>query len=86
MKPEMPLCPNGCIKRLELYAREAEPVEMVITGCRVCGDCQIMTRLPGTTNYANSLFKNVKTQADVINVIKRESERIGLPVPRVRLA
>lgn len=82
-KNEMPFCPNGCIHRLELYAREADPVEMVVTGCRVCGDCQVMTRLPGTLNYVNSLFKGVKTREDVIAVIERESERIGLPRPKI---
>lgn len=82
---EMPFCPNGCIKRLEIYAREDRPVEMVVTGCRVCGDCQIMTRLPGSEQWANSLFKEVRTRKDVIDVIKRESARIGLPTPHVEL-
>lgn len=80
---EMPFCPNGCIKRLEIYAREADPVEMIVTGCRVCGDCQVMTRKPGTTQYINSLFKGVKTREDVIEVIEKESFRIGLPKPTI---
>lgn len=82
-EPNLPLCGNGCLRRVELYAKELRPVEMLVFGCRACGDCIICTRLPHSTSYVQSLFKGVFTKDDVFDVIDRESFRIGLPRPKV---
>lgn len=84
-EPNLPFCGNGCIRRMELYAQESRPVEMLVFGCRACKDCIICTRIPfaDPPKWSQSLFKNVSTKEDVIKVIEQESFRLGLSKPKV---
>lgn len=84
--PEMPFCRNKCLCRVQIVAREAEPVEMICSWCAMCKELMITTRIPNTIKYAETSFRNVIEQKDVIWAIEQESFRLGLPKPKISAA
>src|SRR5688572_4784377 len=90
--PDIPHCATifttGCICRVDVLAREAEPVEMVVFGCPQCHRALIATRLPdsGPLEWQGAAYANITDNASLIGAIEQESFRLGLPKPSIKKA
>ena len=85
-EPVLPFCRNGCLKRMRLVAQEVRPVEMLCGWCEHCKEMIINTKIPGREQWAETTFRNVTAQSDVIWAIEQESFRLGLPKPSIKAA
>lgn len=78
-----PKCPSCTQRAITVVTAETAPVEQVVLLCNACRDIIICTRLPGKTDWIQSIFKGVADQEALIEVIHQESWRLGLPKPKV---